>query len=284
MRRRLDAELVRRELVPSRSAAQDLISAGKVLVSGSVALKSARLVDPAESVTVLAERPRFVGRGGEKLDAALQEFHLDPSGFRVLDAGASTGGFTDCLLQAGAREVTALDVGHGQLHESLRGDDRVHVVERTNLRFVTTSDFGEFDAVVADLSFISLRTVMPNLAACARRGAWIVVLVKPQFEAGRAEVSRGRGIVSDPELWRGALDGVASAAAAEGLDVCGAAVSPIRGGDGNVEFLLHLLRPERAPDVPSGALANTPSVASLLQRVVDSVPVAAEERRTEVSS
>lgn len=213
-----------------------------MLVGGSVALKPARMVDAGEPVVLAGEKPRFVGRGGEKLAGALEAFGLDPAGLVLLDAGASTGGFTDCLLQAGAAAVTSLDVGHGQLHESVRGDDRVRVVERTNLRHVTAGDFGQFDAVVADLSFISLRTVMPNLVDCCRDGGFLVLLVKPQFEVGRDDASKGRGVVSDPALWSSVLLRVAESAEACGAGVQGCIPSPITGGDGNVEFLLHLVR------------------------------------------
>ena len=159
-----------------------------MLVSGTVADKPARMVDAGEPVVLSGPPPRFVGRGGEKLAAALDHFGLDPSGLRALDAGASTGGFTDCMLQRGARHVTALDVGHGQLHERLRGDDRVEVVERTNLRHVDPDANDAYDAVVSDLSFISLRTVMDVLVRSTATGGWLVLLVKPQFEAGRQEV------------------------------------------------------------------------------------------------
>lgn len=242
MRRRLDAELLRRAMVPSRSAAQRLIEDGRVLVAGSVASKPARMVDAGEAVVVLGAPPRFVGRGGEKLDAALAGWDLHVQGLRVLDAGASTGGFTDCLLQHGARGVTALDVGHGQLHQRLRGDPRVAVVERTNLRHVDPAADAPYDAVVADLSFISLRTVMDVLVRSAAPGGWLVLLVKPQFEAGRAEASKGRGVITDPEVWRRVVIDVAEAAATSGASTMGVMVSPLHGADGNTEFLLHLRR------------------------------------------
>ena len=218
-------------------------------------MKSARLVDPGDAVVLVGPPPRFVGRGGEKLAGALERFDLDPTGARVLDAGASTGGFTDCLLQHGAQEVTALDVGHGQLHESLRADPRVTVLERTNLRHVDPEGLGPFDAVVADLSFISLRTVLDVLVACARPDGWLVLLVKPQFEVGREDASKGRGVVTDPVLWRAVLGSVAAAAASAGGAVVGCAPSPLRGGDGNVEFLLHLVRSSAPdPDAPGPML------------------------------
>lgn len=242
-RRRLDAELVRRGLAGSRGEARALVEAGKVLSAGSVASKPARMVDPGDSLVVTAERPRFVGRGGKKLSAALEAFDLDPSGFRVLDAGASTGGFTDCLLQSGATEVVALDVGHGQLHERLRGDDRVVVLERTNIRSVEPGQLGTIAAAVADLSFISLNLVLETLIAIVDPGGWMVLLVKPQFEAGRELVSKGGGIVSNPETWRSTISGVASTAERLGAAIMGVMVSPLRGAEGNVEFLMHVACP-----------------------------------------
>lgn len=220
-----------------------------MLVSGTVADKPARMVDAGEPVVLSGPPPRFVGRGGEKLAAALDHFGLDPSGLRALDAGASTGGFTDCMLQRGARHVTALDVGHGQLHERLRGDDRVEVVERTNLRHVDPDANDAYDAVVSDLSFISLRTVMDVLVRSTATGGWLVLLVKPQFEAGRQEVSRGRGVITDPAVWRRAIVGVVGAALDAGATTMGLMVSPLHGADGNTEFLLHLR--SGAPVVPA---------------------------------
>ena len=217
-----------------------------VLVGGTVAERAGRLVDPAEPVTIAGPPPRFVGRGGEKLDAALDRFGVDVRDRRALDAGASTGGFTDCLLQRGAALVVAVDVGHGQLHARLRHDPRVVPMERTNIRSVTLADVGgtafdvPFDVVVADLSFISLRTVAGNLAGLTRPDGDLVVLVKPQFEAGRREASRGRGVIRDPEVWRSALVGVFAAFQAAGTTMMGLMVSPLRGADGNVEFLAHL--------------------------------------------
>ncbi len=248
MRRRLDTELVRRGLAGSRTDAARLVADGRVLVSGSVALKAARQVGPGEPVVVQGPPARFVGRGAEKLEGALDAFALDPTGLRVLDAGASTGGFTDCLLQRGAASVTALDVGHGQLHERLRADPRVEVVERTNLRHVDPTASPAYDAVVADLSFISLTTVMPVLVASCADGGWLVLLVKPQFEAGRAEASRGRGVISDPAVWRDALERVVRAATDAGASMMGVMPSPLHGADGNTEFLLHLVHAAAGPD------------------------------------
>jgi 23S rRNA (cytidine1920-2'-O)/16S rRNA (cytidine1409-2'-O)-methyltransferase len=213
-----------------------------VLVSGAVAVKASRLVAPSEPIHVTGPRARYVSRGGEKLDAALTTFGLDVSGARALDAGSSTGGFTDCLLQHGALSVTALDVGRGQLHERLRGDDRVDVREQTDIRTFTQADVGgdPFDVVTADLSFISVTRAVPMLAGeLARSQADLVVLVKPQFEAGRAEASRGRGVIRDAGVHRRALGEVCSALTVVGAAVRGAMPSPLTGHAGNVEFLVH---------------------------------------------
>ena len=241
---------MRRGLVESRPDARAAVAAGLVLVSGAPAEKAARLVAPDEPVVLLGPPSPFVGRGGLKLDAALDRFPVEVRHRHALDAGASTGGFTDCLLQRGAAQVYAVDVGHGQLHPALRNDSRVTVLERTNVRTLTPADLQAADPafepcplVVADLSFISLRSVVPALTGpVSAPGADFVLLVKPQFEAGRAAVSRGKGVVRDPALWLGALEGVASALHGAGTGIMGAMASPLTGSAGNVEFLLHARR------------------------------------------
>ena len=241
-RRRLDAELVRRGLLASRSQAVEAISAGRVLVAGSRADAPARLVDPAEPIQLQGDAPRFVSRGGEKLAAALERFAVPVAGVRALDLGASTGGFTDCLLQAGAASVLAVDVGRGQLAWALRTDTRVTVLERTNARNLEPEHLGGVvDLAVADLSFISLRTVAPALVRCTTVDADLVLLVKPQFEAGRARVGKG-GIVRDPDVHRAVLHEVATGLESSGLFVVDVMVSPLRGADGNVEFLVRANR------------------------------------------
>lgn len=243
-RRRLDAELVRRELAPSRTAAQLLIEADRVLVNGAVAAKASRQVAPGDALVVAGPPARFVGRGAEKLEHALEVFDVDVSGLRLIDAGASTGGFTDCALQRGAAEVVAVDVGHGQLHERLRSDDRVVNIERQNIRTVTPELIGGLvDGAVGDLSFISLRLVIAPLVAVCQPGAFMILLVKPQFEAGRAEVSRGRGVVTDSEVHARVRDEVDAALRDAGCDVVAWTTSPITGADGNVEFLVHAVTP-----------------------------------------
>lgn len=243
-RRRLDAELVRRALVTSRSEAQQLIDDHRILVNGAIADKPARQVAPSDQLVVAGPPPRFVGRGALKLDHALDEFGLDVTGMRVLDAGASTGGFTDCVLQRGAASVVAVDVGHGQLHERLTADDRVTNLERTNVRHIDLDTVGgPVDLVVGDLSFISLALVIGPLASVCHPGAPMVLLVKPQFEAGRAEVGRGRGIVTDPAIWERVRSEVASAIEQAGCRVVGWTDSPITGADGNREFLVHANAP-----------------------------------------
>ncbi|HEX2192278.1 MAG TPA: TlyA family rRNA (cytidine-2'-O)-methyltransferase, partial [Acidimicrobiales bacterium] len=261
MRRRLDLELVRRGLAPTRERARLDIAAGRVTVGGAPADKPARLVAPGEPLAVHPAPARFVSRGGEKLAAALDAFPVAVVGADALDAGASTGGFTDCLLQRGAAAVTAVDVGRGQLDHRLRTDPRVTVVEGTNLRFLDLAALGRadrpFSLVVADLSFISLRLVAPVLVGLAAAGADLVVLVKPQFEAGRAEADRGAGVIRDPAVWRRVLDEVGGALEAAGAVMMGLVVSPLLGARGNVEFLAHLVC--RPPEGRAGPPADKPA-------------------------
>jgi 23S rRNA (cytidine1920-2'-O)/16S rRNA (cytidine1409-2'-O)-methyltransferase len=234
-------------------------------VGGAPAPKPSRLVAAGEPVELLGPGPRFVSRGGGKLDAGLDRFGVDVGRRRAIDVGASTGGFTDCLLQRGAAGVVALDVGHGQLHERLRRDPRVTVVERVNVRDVDPADLGgRADLVVADLSFISLQTVADALLDLARPGADLVLLVKPEFEAGRSTVSRGRGVVRDPAVWRGVLEDVVAAFSTRGATIIGCMASPIRGADGNVEFLLHLAAPGGG-DRPATAPVDLDAVVGALR-------------------
>lgn len=242
-RGRLDQELVRRGLAPSRAAAQRAIEEGHVTVSGLPAQRASTLVSAETPIALASEARRFVSRGGDKLDGALERLDVRVEDRRWLDAGASTGGFTDCLLARGARAIAAVDVGYGQLDWRLRNDDRVHVLERTNVRTLTPGDLPwQADAVVADLSFISLSLVLPALAAAAPGdGADFVLLVKPQFEAGRDAVGAG-GVVRDPATWGAALARVAAAGSKEGLAAVDAVPSALPGPAGNREFFLHLRR------------------------------------------
>jgi 23S rRNA (cytidine1920-2'-O)/16S rRNA (cytidine1409-2'-O)-methyltransferase len=242
-RSRLDVLVVEKGLAVSRHRARALIMAGKVRVDGERIEKPGREVSREAVLSVQEDLP-FVSRGGVKLDGALKGFNLDPSGLDVLDAGASTGGFTDCLLQHGAAHVTAVDVGYGQLHWKLRNDPRVTVLERCNVRFLEKEKLGgPVDAVVADMSFISLELVLPRFADLVAAGGWVLVMVKPQFEVGRGEVGKG-GVVRDPAKMRHAVEAVKTAARKNGFEVLGELESPITGPKGNHEFFLYL-RPAR---------------------------------------
>lgn len=242
VRRRLDVELVRRGLVNSSGDAIDAIDAGRVTVGGAPASSPARLVDAGEAVAVADEPGAYVSRGGHKLAAALDAFEIDVTGRSAIDAGASTGGFTDCLLKRGAAHVVAVDVGRGQLHWSLQTDARITVLDRTNVRDLTSDDVGVPPEVcVVDLAFISLRTAAPALLAVAAPGADFVMLVKPQFEAGRERVGEG-GVVRDPQVHRQVLNEVIAGLSASGIGVIGLVASPLRGAAGNVEFLAHARR------------------------------------------
>ena len=245
-RTRLDAELVRRGLARSREHASQLIADGRVTVRGTVAGKPATAVE-TDAPVVVREQPGddWASRGAHKLIGALDAFDIDVTGRRALDAGASTGGFTDVLLRRGAREVVAADVGRGLLVWRLQTDERVLVLDKTNVRALTPEQTrGPVDLVVADLSFISLRSVLPALLACARPGADLVLLVKPQFEAGRVEASRGKGVIRDPAIHERVQDEVGAALDAAGATIMGWMESPLRGADGNVELFVHALAPE----------------------------------------
>ncbi|HEU4403360.1 MAG TPA: TlyA family RNA methyltransferase [Candidatus Polarisedimenticolia bacterium] len=237
---RLDRLLVDRGLARSRERAQALVLAGVVRVDGKPAGKPGVLVPAAADLTVVTPEHPYVGRGGVKLQGALEAFGIDPSGRVALDIGASTGGFTDCLLRRGAARVYALDVGAGQLDWALRRDGRVVVLEGRNARYLAPGDLPErVDLVVVDVSFISLRLILPVLPPVLLPQAEILALAKPQFEVGRGEVGPG-GIVRDPVKQIAALEKVSAAAAVSGLAVLGACASPITGAEGNREFFLRL--------------------------------------------
>ena len=243
--------LVKRNLAESALSAEALVSAGEVLVNGSVAMSGAHLVAPSDAV-VIVRKARFVSRGGEKLQAAIDNFALDMNGAIVLDAGSSTGGFCDAALQAGAAHVTAVDVGSALLHERIASNERVTVVENFNIRRLLEKNFQhgeaaslirrEYDYVVADLSFISLTAVAEALCSRVARDGHLILLVKPQFEATRAEVDKTSGVITDPLVHARTCKAVADSYFARGFGQRGIMVSPLLGASGNTEFLLHLSR------------------------------------------
>jgi 23S rRNA (cytidine1920-2'-O)/16S rRNA (cytidine1409-2'-O)-methyltransferase len=296
-RRRLDAELVRRGLARSRVEAAGLVDAGAVLVRGQRATKAASQVDPADPLLVEEARPgdgptptepgaprrRWASRGAHKLTGALEACpDVVVAGRRALDAGASTGGFTDVLLDRGAGRVLAVDVGYGQLAWAVRSDPRVVVLDRTNVRAlepdVVREHLGDLpDLVVADLSFISLRLVLPALAACSAPGADHLLMVKPQFEVGRERLGAG-GVVRDPAARRDAVTAVAAAAAEVGLAVVACAASPLPGPSGNVEYFLRLRTPGGAPSGPpalDAAEVDAAVAAAVEQGPTGAAPTAA---------
>ncbi len=240
-KKRLDTIVYEKGLVQSRRQARALIMAGKVLVEGVPVDKPGREIPEDVQIGLIEEQP-YVSRGGLKLEAALDAFGIHPAGLRVLDVGASTGGFTDCLLKRGAAKVIAVDVGSGQLDWSLRNDARVSVLERTNVRSLDASMLPHpVDAAVVDVSFISLKLVLPVLHELLPVGAWLLPMVKPQFEVGRFEVGKG-GVVRDPEKIRRVLEEVKERADELGFEFLGETESPIKGPKGNREVFLHLIK------------------------------------------
>ena len=236
---RLDQLIAERGLAPSRERARALILAAQVSVEGRVISKAGTQVEVDVEIALLGREHEWVGRGGLKLAHALDTFGIHVTGREALDIGASTGGFTDVLLKRGASRVVALDVGHNQLDWAIRSDPRVVVVERFNARRLTAADLpAPVDVVCIDVSFISLRLILPAVPPLLRPGADVIALVKPQFEAGRTEV--GRGVIRDPAIHARVVDEVSAAAAAVGLTPRATTPSPITGQKGNVEFFLHL--------------------------------------------
>ena len=243
---RLDLALVERGLCESREKAKRAVMAGQALVNGQRAAKASDKVKPSDEVT-LAATDKFVSRGGHKLEHALKTFSVEAAGLRAIDLGASTGGFTDCLLQHGAAMVAAVDVGQGQLAWALRNDERVHVMERTNARHLTPASFPQpfapFDLVVIDCSFISLRQILPATVDLLPPGGQVVMLVKPQFEAGKAEADKGQGVIRDPQVHRRVLDELRTFVDDESpLEWVAEIESPLTGPAGNKEFLVLLNR------------------------------------------
>ena len=247
-RERLELALVSRGLVSDLDVAKQAIDDRLVQVNGSIAISYSHLVAPNDQIRVV-EQSRFVSRGGFKLEAALAHFEIDLAGLRVLDVGASTGGFTDCALQHGARQVVALDVGKNLLHEKLVSDQRVVEVSETNARDIvnlisasagaSSAMFAEkFDVVVADLSFISVHEVLPSMLAALKTDGLLILLVKPQFEATRLEADKASGIIEDPEIHQRVCREIGEATSQKGCSLLGVIESPIRGQQGNIEFLL----------------------------------------------
>jgi 23S rRNA (cytidine1920-2'-O)/16S rRNA (cytidine1409-2'-O)-methyltransferase len=241
VRQRADVALFERGFFPSRERARAAILAGEVRIAGEPVHKAGEMVDPDAPFEV-AEGSRYVSRGGHKLEGALDVFGLDVRGARALDVGASTGGFTDCLLQHGAKGVTALDVGYGQLAWRLRQDERVEVLERTNIRSIDPESLGEpFDVIVIDVSFISLGKVLPHVVPLLAESGELVALVKPQFEAGKGRVGK-KGVVRDPSIHEEVLRTAVGSVRERGLVVRGLTWSPLRGPEGNIEFWLWAAR------------------------------------------
>ena len=275
-RRRLDAELVRRGLARSREQAQELIAAGSVTVKGNVANKPATQVETSDPVEVVAvDGHGYVSRGAVKLNGALDAFpSIQIEGRSCLDAGASTGGFTQVLLERGAARVLAVDVGYGQLAWPIRTDERVVVMERTNIRTLTANDV-EFlaDLFVADLSFISLALVLPAMVACSAEHTDFVIMVKPQFEVGREAV--GDGVIRDPLIRTAAVHSVADRALALGLGIAGVAASPLPGPSGNVEYFLWLQRGQggkAVDEAPRPIYLRDDELRQEIQRAVEEGP------------
>lgn len=280
-RARVDAELVRRGLARSRDHASELIAAGRVLIAGTVATKPATAVEAGTPlrVTEIPDEVSWASRGAHKLLGALEAFGphgLQVAGRRCLDAGASTGGFTDVLLHEGAAEVVAVDVGYGQLVWKLQSDERVHVMDRTNVRTIDAESIGgPVDLIVADLSFISLRLVLPAFLRCAKPGADLLPMVKPQFEVGKDRVGSG-GVVRDPAMRADAVLTVVREAQTLGLHTRGVVASPLPGPSGNVEYFLWLRRGEPDPGQSNTGQSNTgetdPAVLELVERAVQEGP------------
>ena len=253
---RLDVLLTQKGLCDSRSRAQALIMSGEVYVNGLKCDKAGTAVEVEARIEVRGNACPYVSRGGLKLEKALRDFGVDPTGFVCSDSGASTGGFTDCLLQKGAKKVFAIDVGYGQLAWSIRTDERVVCMERTNIRYVKPEDLGEpLDLSVGDVSFISLRIVLPAIKALLKPTGQIVCLIKPQFEAGKDKVGK-KGVVRDAAVHEEVLNGFLTLAAELELTVRNLTFSPVKGPEGNIEFLGHLSM------LPQGAM--TPDVKAII--------------------
>ena len=240
IKKRLDVLLTEQGYADTRSKAQAIIMAGQVYVNGQKADKPGISYEETVQLEVRGDVCPYVSRGGWKLEKALRDFGVKPDGFVCSDSGASTGGFTDCLLQQGAKKVFAIDVGYGQLDWKIRSDDRVVVMERTNIRYVTPEDLGEpLDLSVIDVSFISLGIVLPTIKTLLKPTGQVLCLIKPQFEAGREKVGK-KGVVREPETHKEVLDNFVALADNLGFTILGLTFSPVKGPEGNIEFLGHL--------------------------------------------
>ena len=245
IKKRLDVLLTEQGYADTRSKAQAIIMAGNVYVDGQKADKPGISYEETVSIEVRGESCPYVSRGGLKLEKALRDFGVKPDGFVCSDSGASTGGFTDCLLQQGAKKVFAIDVGYGQLDWKIRSDPRVVVMERTNIRYVTPEDLGEpLDLSVIDVSFISLKIVLPAIKQLLKPDGQVLCLIKPQFEAGREKVGK-KGVVRDPEIHKEVLDMFVALADSLNFTIMGLTFSPVKGPEGNIEFLGHLTLADR---------------------------------------
>ncbi len=254
IKKRLDVLLVERLYCDSRSKAQAIIMSGNVYVNGQKADKPGISYEETVEIEVRGDTCPYVSRGGLKLEKALRDFGVKPEGFVCSDSGASTGGFTDCLLQQGAKKVFAIDVGYGQLDWKIRSDERVVVMERTNIRYVTPEDLGEpLDLSVIDVSFIGLEIVLPTIKTLLKPDAGqVLCLIKPQFEAGKENVGK-KGVVRDPKIHRMVLDNFVSLATGLGFTILGLTFSPVKGPEGNIEFLGHLTLADAAGITPDTA-------------------------------
>ena len=247
IKKRLDVLLVEQGYADNRTKAQAVIMSGLVYVNGQKADKPGISYEESVSLEVRGAACPYVSRGGLKLEKALRDFGVDPTGYVCSDSGASTGGFTDCLLQQGASKVFAIDVGYGQLDYKIRNDPRVVVMERTNVRYVTPEQLGEpLDLSVIDVSFISLKIVLPVIKTFLKPTGQVLCLIKPQFEAGKDKVGK-KGVVRDPQVHKEVLDNFVSLAQENGFRILGLTFSPVKGPEGNIEFLSHLtLDPEKS--------------------------------------
>ena len=250
IKKRLDVLLTEQMYADTRSKAQAIIMAGQVYVNGQKADKPGTAYEETVQIEVRGVTCPYVSRGGLKLEKALRDFGVKPEGFVCSDSGASTGGFTDCLLQQGAKKVFAIDVGYGQLDWKIRSDERVVVMERTNIRFVTPEDLGEpLDLSVIDVSFISLKIVLPAIKALLKPTGQVLCLIKPQFEAGKEKVGK-KGVVREPEIHKEVLDSFIETVTELGFTILGLTFSPVKGPEGNIEFLGHLTLEDKPGIIP----------------------------------